>query len=151
MKLGHVHIKVSSVDRAVRFYTELLGLEVVERVGQQFSFLSFGKAHHDLALQSAGAAAQLPPPGTVGLYHTAFEVEDERALYEALLRLEKLGSEVSLVDHRISWAIYTADPDGNGVEIYLDRRTANLGKREWQGDSRRLTREEIRMAAESRL
>jgi catechol 2,3-dioxygenase len=148
MKLGHVHLKVRSLPEAERFYTTALGLKVTERIGRHFVFLSFGEAHHDVALQALGESARPPAPGTVGLYHSAFEVPGAAALLSALSRLDELGVRTSLVDHGLSWAIYTHDPDGNGVEIYLDRRESHDGRTVWSGRSYELTRDDIRAASD---
>ncbi|WP_158057895.1 VOC family protein [Halorussus halophilus] len=140
-KLGHVHLKVRELDRAVEFYTEVVGLDVTERVGDSFAFLSFGDHHHDVALQALGPDAPGPSSG-VGLYHTAFEVPDEDELGATLKRLEERGVEVSPVDHGISQALYFEDPDGNGVEVYLDTRERN-DRWEWRGENERLDSDQL--------
>jgi catechol 2,3-dioxygenase len=122
------------VDRAVEFYRDVLGLDVTERAGR-FAFLSFGDHHHDLALQEVGTDAEGPRAG-VGLYHAAFEVPDAEALEATYRRLRERGVEVSPVDHRISKALYFDDPDGNGLEVYLDTRAEN-DREEWRGENRR--------------
>jgi len=132
--VGHVHLKVRDVDRAVEFYRSVLGLDVTERHGQ-FAFLTFGDRHHDVALQGVGEDAA-PPGGGVGLYHTAFEVETESALGAVYERLNERDVPVSPVDHCISRALYFDDPDGNGVEVYLDTR-ADRDQYEWEGVNRR--------------
>ena len=125
-RIGHVHLKVSDLDRAVAFYTEVIGLEVQARYGAQAAFLSAGGYHHHLGLntwESAGGTP--PPPGHTGLYHAAFLVPDRRALAQALARLLRAG--VTLdghADHGVSEALYLRDPDGNGIEIYRDRPEA---------------------------
>ncbi|MFC5365955.1 VOC family protein [Salinirubrum litoreum] len=149
--LGHVHLKVRDVDRAVEFYTDLLGLSITERHAN-FAFLSFGEHHHDLALQGLGGASASASAGTsaadrggdgdasgrsrVGLYHTAFEVESPAELRAVFDRLIEREVRVSPVDHRISKALYFDDPDGNGVEVYLDTR-AETGQDDWHGENRR--------------
>jgi catechol 2,3-dioxygenase len=134
-RLGHVHLEVRDVDRAVEFYTGVLpDLDVTERYAN-YAFLSFGEHHHDLALQGLGEGAPAASDG-VGLYHSAFEVDaaaDLRAVHE---RLDERGVAVTPVDHRISKALYFDDPDGNGVEVYLDTR-AETGRSEWRGENRR--------------
>lgn len=132
-ELGHVHLKVRDVDRAVEFYCDLLGLDVTERAGR-YAFLTFGEHHHDVALQEVGSDASPSSGRGVGLYHAAFEVEDEEALRETYRRLREKGVEVSPVDHRISKALYFDDPDGNGLEVYLDTRAEN-NREEWRGEN----------------
>ncbi|UPV72928.1 VOC family protein [Halorussus limi] len=131
-ELGHVHLKVRDVDRAVAFYRDVLGLDVTERVGN-FAFLSFGERHHDVALQGLGPDAEGPGRG-VGLYHAAFEVPSADALRETHRRLRERGVAVSPVDHGISKALYFEDPDGNGLEVYLDTREGN-DRTEWRGEN----------------
>ena len=138
VRMGHAHIKVRDLDRAISFYTEVVGLHVTERVGDHYAFLSGGTAHHDLALQALGAGAVSPPRHAVGLYHVAFEVADRREFARAWKRVEAAGIPVTAVDHRISWALYCADLDDNGVEIYLDTRGEPEGERSWGGTTRHL-------------
>ena len=128
--VGHVHLKVRDVDRAVEFYTDALGLDVTERQGR-YAFLSWGERHHDVALQGLGPEASPPGPG-VGLYHAALEVETPDALRAVHERLRERGVAVSPVDHGISKALYFDDPDGNGLEVYLDTREERDLDR-WQG------------------
>ncbi|WP_224332615.1 VOC family protein [Haloprofundus halobius] len=132
--LGHVHLKVRELDRAVDFYSSLLGLDVTER-HVNYAFLSFGSHHHDLALQALGDDAADPGPG-VGLYHSAWEVETPAELRATYETLDERGVSVAPVDHGISKALYFDDPDGNGVEVYLDTREAN-DQDEWDGRNRR--------------
>jgi catechol 2,3-dioxygenase len=132
--LGHVHLKVRDVDRAIEFYRDVLGLDVTERHGN-YAFLSFGAHHHDLALQGLGEGAADPGPG-VGLYHSAWEVSDGTTLRETYERLHDRGVEVAPVDHGISKALYFDDPAGNGVEVYLDTR-ASREVEEWVGRNER--------------
>ncbi|MFN9971437.1 MAG: VOC family protein [Phycisphaerae bacterium] len=149
IRLGHVHLKVRRLERAIDFYRDTLGLRLVERVGDDYAFLSFGEAHHDVALQALGDRATLPAPGAVGLYHVAFEARHAR---ELLSRWDTLRprARVVAVDHGISWALYTTDPDGNGVEIYLDRRAAG-GAAAWRGHSLPLERRRLEEAAAAEL
>ena len=127
--LGHVHLWVRDLERSVAFYRDVLGLSVTERVGG-YAFLSAGEHHHDLALQAVGPDADGPGRG-VGLYHVAFEVATPAALTTTHERLRERGVEVSPVDHGISRALYFDDPDGNGLEVYLDTRDADDER--WQG------------------
>ncbi len=132
--VGHVHLKVADLERAIDFYEQVLGLELTEH-HDRYAFLSFGERHHDVALQEIGEQAGAPAGG-VGLYHVAFEVQtaaELRSVYEAL---RDRGAEVSPVDHGISKALYSRDPDGNGVEVYLDTRAAN-DTWTWDGRNRR--------------
>ncbi|WP_323675064.1 VOC family protein [Halorubellus sp. PRR65] len=139
--VGHVHLKVRDVDRAVAFYTTVLALDVTERHGS-FAFLSFGDRHHDVALQGVGADAD-PPGAGVGLYHTAFEVETGDALAVVYDRLQERGVSTAPVDHGISKALYFDDPDGNGVEVYLDTR-ADRDQYEWEGVNERFDPRSLR-------
>jgi len=132
-EVGHVHLKVRDVERAVGFYADVLGLETGERY-DRFAFLSWGEHHHDVALQSVGEDASGPRPG-VGMYHAAFEVETPDALQAVYHRLRERDVEVSPVDHGISKALYFDDPDGNGLEVYLDTR--DEGGDDWDGRNRR--------------
>jgi catechol 2,3-dioxygenase len=145
IRLGHVHLKVRRLDRALEFYQEMLGLKLVERVGDDFAFLSFGAAHHDVALQALGDRAALPAPAAVGLYHVAFEVHDAATLLSRWDALHARGRVVG-VDHGISWALYTNDPDGNGVEVYLDRR-GDASRASWKGHSLPLERRRVEEVA----
>lgn len=141
--IGHVHIKVSDIDEATDFYTRFLSLRVTERVGNNFVFLTAGKMHHDIALQYVGSNAPSPSRHAVGLYHTAFEVPDKRALAQSYRNLKQAGVCVTATDHRISWALYLNDPSGNGVEIYCDTRNEPDGVTIWQGVDRPLTEAQL--------
>lgn len=145
IRLGHVHLKVRRLDLAIDFYREALGLRVVERVGDEFAFLSFGAAHHDVALQALGDRAGAAAPGAVGLYHVAFECRDASELLSRWDALQARGRVVG-VDHGISWALYATDPDGNGIEVCLDRRVAG-GRSAWRGQSSSLERSRVERAA----
>lgn len=138
MKLGHVHLKVRDLQRSVEFYRRHLGLQVTEQVGGHFAFLSAGPMHHELALQEVGLQAAAPGRGDVGLYHVAFEVADRQELGRIYRGLRQQGILVHAVDHRISWALYCADPDGNGLEVYWDTRRTPYGAEKWQGIERPL-------------
>jgi len=121
--VGHVHLKVSDLDRAIRFYSDVLGFEVTQRYGTQAAFLSAGGYHHHVGLNTWESRGGPPPAqGTTGLYHVAFRYPDRAALAEALRRL--LARSVPLdgaSDHGVSEALYLRDPDGNGLELYWDR------------------------------
>lgn len=143
MRLGHVHLKVDDLGAAEGFYCSVLGLTAKERIGDSFVFLSFGEAHHDVALQEVSVKGRQASGGRVGLYHSAFEVESSADLLDVLQRLKAMQVPYGLVDHGISWALYTEDPAGNGVEVYLDRRCASAGRDQWHGRSAALTEGQI--------
>ena len=147
--LGHAHLKVRDLERAVAFYTRFLGLRLTERVGSQFAFLSGGTLHHDLALQALGSAAPGTPRYAVGLFHLAFEVPDRKSFAAAYHALDEGGVPVAAVDHGISWAMYFADPDGNGLEIYWDTRHESHGAETWNGRSDLLNAQRIDGGASS--
>lgn len=122
-RIGHVHLKVSDLERAVRFYTEALGFEVQQRWGTEAAFLSFGDYHHHLGLNTWNSLGGRPPgPGTTGLYHFAILYPNRRELARAARRLLANGGRIDgAADHGISEALYLRDPDGNGIELYRDR------------------------------
>ena len=124
--VGHVHLKVADLDRAVNFYAGVLGFEVQQRFGAQAAFLSAGGYHHHLGLntwESAGGSP--PPPRSTGLYHVAFLYPTRALLADAVRRVLAAGVELDgAADHGVSEAIYLRDPDGNGVELYRDRPPA---------------------------
>jgi len=123
VRIGHVHLKVADLDRALDFYHGVLGFEVTQRLGDSAAFLSAGGYHHHIGLntwESRGGAP--PPPGTTGLYHTAILYPTRAALAEALARLVIAGIPLDgASDHGVSEALYLRDPDDNGVELYWDR------------------------------
>ncbi|TDH62917.1 glyoxalase [Dankookia rubra] len=122
-RIGHVHLKVADLDRALAFWHGVLGFEITQRMGNQAVFLSAGGYHHHIALNTWESAGGPPPPrGTTGLYHVALVYPDRKALAAALLRVVEAGIELEgASDHGVSEAIYLRDPDGNGVELYRDR------------------------------
>lgn len=125
--IGHVHLKVADLDRAIAFYSGVLGFDLQQRFGTQAAFLSAGGYHHHIGLntwESAGGTA--PPPGHTGLYHTAFLFPDRASLGAALKRVLAAGIPLDgAADHGVSEAVYLRDPDGNGVELYRDRPAAD--------------------------
>ena len=137
-KIGHVHLKVSDLKKTEEFYTRVFGLKVSERV-ENYLFLTFGKEHHDLALQEI-RNAEHPPEDMTGLYHFAVEFDNMKELAEIYFRLKKHKVPFSPVDHGISKTIYFSDPDGNGIECYVDTRK---GRKEWRGMSALITEEEF--------
>jgi len=133
--VGHVHLKVADLDRAIHFYGDLLGFAVTQRYGDQAAFLGAGGYHHHIGLntwESAGATP--PPPGHTGLYHSAFLYPDRQQLARALRRVLEAGITLDgAADHGVSEAVYLRDPDNNGVELYRDRPQADW-PRDAQGD-----------------
>lgn len=123
VRVGHVHLKVADLDRALAFYCDVLGFEVTQRMGQAAAFISAGGYHHHVGLntwESAGGAP--PPPGSTGLYHVAFLYPTRRSLADALRRVLEAGLHLDgAADHGVSEALYLRDPDDNGVELYWDR------------------------------
>ena len=122
-RIGHVHLTVADLDRALQFYRDVLGFEVTTRYGRDAVFLSAGGYHHHIGLNTwAGPNAPRPPAGTTGLYHFAILFPDRRALAAAVRRLLDHGIPLEgAADHGVSEAVYVRDPDGNGVELYRDR------------------------------
>jgi catechol 2,3-dioxygenase len=123
VRVGHVHLKVADLERAIAFYHGVLGFEVTQRFGSQAAFLSAGGYHHHIGLNTWESAGGRPPaPGTTGLYHVAFLYPTRRELSDALARVLRAGVELDgAADHGVSEALYLRDPDGNGVELYWDR------------------------------
>jgi catechol 2,3-dioxygenase len=132
VRIGHIHLKVANLDRAVAFYSGVLGFQETMRFGTSAAFLSAGGYHHHIGLntwESLGGGA--PAPGTTGLYHTAILYPTRAELGDALRRVLNAGISLQgASDHGVSEAIYLADPDGNGVELYWDRP-----KEEWPVDA----------------
>lgn len=123
VKIGHVHLKVSDIERALAFYRDVLGFEVTQGYGQDAVFLSAGGYHHHIGLntwESKGGSP--PPPGTTGLFHLAILYPSRASLADALRRVLSAGlSLTGAADHGVSEALYLNDPDENGVELYWDR------------------------------
>jgi len=132
VRIGHVHLKVADLERAIRFYSGVLGFEVTQKFGNQAAFLSAGGYHHHIGLNTWDSLNGTPPPhGHTGLYHTAFLYPSRVSLAVALLRVQKAGIPFDgASDHGVSEAVYLHDPDGNGVELYCDRP-----KDEWPRDA----------------
>jgi catechol 2,3-dioxygenase len=122
-RIGHVHLKVADLERAIAFYRGVLGFELTQRYGEQAAFLSAGGYHHHIALNTWESLDGSPPPaGTTGLYHFAILYPTRAALADALRRVVKAGVMLEgASDHGVSEALYLSDPDGNGVELYWDR------------------------------
>lgn len=122
-RIGHVHLKVADLDRALAFYQKVLGFEVTQRMGTAAAFLSAGGYHHHIGLNTWESSGGTPPAaGTTGLYHLAIVYPTRAELGDALRRLLKAGVPLDgAADHGVSQALYLRDPDGNGVELYWDR------------------------------
>jgi catechol 2,3-dioxygenase len=122
-RIGHVHLTVADLDRALAFYRDVLGFAVTTTYGRDAVFLSAGGYHHHIGLNTwAGPGAPAPAPGTTGLYHFAILFPDRRTLATAVRRVLNAGVPLEgAADHGVSEAIYLRDPDGNGVELYRDR------------------------------
>jgi catechol 2,3-dioxygenase len=149
--IGHVHLKVADLDRALAFYCGVLGFELVARHGSQAAFVSAGGYHHHIGLntwESRGGVA--PPAGHTGLYHAAIRYPSRAALATALRRVLDAGIRLQgAADHGVSEAIYLADPDGNGIELYWDR-PRDQWPRSAQGEVA-MTTEHLDLAALLRL
>ncbi len=132
-RIGHVHLKVSDLERAIAFYRDVLGFELITRYGRQAAFLSAGGYHHHIGLNTwESAGAPPPPPGTTGLYHFAILYETREEVEQAVRRVLRHGVRLDgASDHGVSEAIYLRDPDQNGIELYWDRPVE-----EWPRDDR---------------
>ena len=122
-RIGHVHLRVSNLDRSIAFYGDLLGFTLTQRYGSGAAFLAAGDYHHHIGLNTWESLGATPPPaGHTGLYHSAFLYPDRKALAQVLRRIVDAGIPLDgAADHGVSEAIYLRDPDQNGVEIYVDK------------------------------
>ena len=122
-EIGHVHLKVADLDRALGFYVGVLGFELMTRMGDQAAFVAAGGYHHHIGLNTWESRGGSPPPaGSTGLYHTAIRYPTRAALADALRRVVEAGIRLEgASDHGVSEALYLRDPDENGVELYCDR------------------------------
>jgi len=122
-RIGHVHLKVSDLDRALNFYVGVLGFQLMQRHGNQVAFISAGGYHHHLGQNTwESAGGKPPPPGSTGLYHVAILYPTRAELADAVRRVLQAGIPLQgASDHGVSEAIYLSDPDGNGVELYWDK------------------------------
>ena len=123
VRIGHVHLKVADLERAIGFYRDMLGFQLTQRFGRNAAFLSAGGYHHHIGLNTWESAGGTPPPaGTTGLYHVAILYPTRRELADALRRVLNAGVPLEgAADHGVSEALYLNDPDGNGVELYWDK------------------------------
>ena len=131
-RIGHVHLKVSNLEKALDFYNGILGFEITQMMGDSAAFLSAGGYHHHIGLNTwHSKGASEAPKNAVGLYHTAILYEKRKELAQVLQRLLEVEYPLTgAADHGVSEAIYLNDPDGNGLELYYDRP-----RREWPKDS----------------
>jgi catechol 2,3-dioxygenase len=131
-RIGHVHLKVSDIERSLQFYRDILGFEITQRYGSSAVFISAGGYHHHIGLNTWHSKGAGPAPvNAVGLYHTAILYPTKRDLGDIVRRLESVNYPMTgASDHGVSLAIYLNDPDGNGVELYWDRP-----KEEWPLDA----------------
>ena len=127
--IGHVHLKVSDLERSIAFYRDVMGFEITARYGKQAAFLSAGGYHHHLGLNTWESEGGSPPPRrATGLFHFAIRYPDRKALAIALKRLVEAGVPVQgVADHAVSHSIYLSDPDGNGIELTID-----IPRDQWQ-------------------
>ncbi len=123
VRIGHVHLKVADIERALAFYVDVLGFELTQRIGRDAAFVSAGGYHHHIGLNTWESRGGSPPPArSTGLYHVAILYPTRAALGDTLRRLD--AARITLegaADHGVSEALYLRDPDGNGVELYVDR------------------------------
>lgn len=141
VRIGHVHLKVADLERALDFYCGVLGFELMQRMGKNAAFVSAGGYHHHIGLNTWESAGGSPPRGgSTGLYHLAILYPTRRSLADALQRLK--AADIPLdgaADHGVSEALYLSDPDENGVELYWDRPKQEWPRRE-NGDLAMYTR-----------
>lgn len=121
--IGHVHLKVADLERAIAFYQDVLGFQLKQRYGTQAAFLAAGDYHHHIGLNTWQSRGGSPPPrGSTGLFHAAIRYPSKASLADAFRRLQRAGIELDgASDHGVSLALYLHDPDGNGLELYWDR------------------------------
>jgi len=122
-RVGHIHLRVSDLDRSIAFYSGILGFAVTQRYGSGAAFLAAGDYHHHIGLNTWESLGATPPPkGHTGLYHSAFLYPDRQALADTLARVVAAGVAIDgAADHGVSEAVYLRDPDENGVELYVDK------------------------------
>ena len=149
VRVGHIHLKVSDLDRSLAFYRDVLGFELITRFGHRAAFLSAGGYHHHIALNTWESKGGGPPaPGTTGLYHVAILYPSRAALADALRRLVTARVPVDgAADHGVSEAIYLRDPDGNGLELYRDRPREEWPRPPGDGEAIAMTTRPLDVAA----
>lgn len=132
VRIGHVHLKVSDIDRALGFYCGILGFELKQRYGDDAAFVAAGGYHHHIGLNTwKSRGGNPPPPGSTGLFHLAILYPSRAALGDAYRRLVEAGISLDgASDHGVSHALYLDDPDGNGLELYWDREDADWPRKE---------------------
>jgi catechol 2,3-dioxygenase len=148
-RIGHVHLKVADLDRALGFYCGVLGFEVMQRMGDSAAFISAGGYHHHIGLNTwESKGGHPPPPGTTGLFHTAILYPTRSALADALHRVIEAGIKLDgASDHGVSEALYLRDPDENGVELYVVDVHEAAGSRGFAAAAGDLTETVARMSA----
>jgi catechol 2,3-dioxygenase len=149
VKIGHLRFRVRDMEASIAFYRDQLGMSLQETVGDEFAFLTFGAAHHDLALMRATGPTTPRSLDGPGFDHLALELKDRKAFAEAFFRLREAGVAAEPVDNGISWALYLSDPDGNRLELFVDIRSAPGGRPLWEGRSEPLPVEAIEVAWKS--
>lgn len=154
-RIGHVHLKVADLERALGFYCGVLGFAVTQRYGREAAFVSAGGYHHHIGLNTWESLGGTPPPaGTTGLYHLAILYPSRAELGDALVRIERAGIPLDgASDHGVSEALYLRDPDENGVELYWDRpaeQWPRAGDGELNMFTRSLDLEDLRAEVKSR-
>lgn len=148
VRIGHVHLKVSNLERSIDFYSNILGFEVMQRFGNQAAFLSAGGYHHHIGLNTWESKNGAPPAiGSTGLYHVAILYPSRSELARVLERLMQANIALSgAADHGVSEALYLTDPDANGLELYCDRKQEDWPRNhsgELEMFTRRLDLEEL--------
>lgn len=140
VRIGHVHLKVADVERALEFYCGVLGFTLTQRYGPQAAFVSAGGYHHHIGLNSwESAGGKPPPPRATGLYHVAILYPNRTELAKALKRLVDHNIPIEgAADHGVSEALYLSDPDGNGLELYWDK-PKELWPRDAKGELKMIT------------
>lgn len=126
-RIGHIHLTVTNLEQSLKFYRDILGFEITQYYGEQAVFLSAGGYHHHIGLNTwAGEGASSPPGGHTGLYHFAILYPSRKELARVVKRLFEVNFKIDgASDHGVSESIYISDPDGNGIELYADRREEN--------------------------